>query len=187
MARVSTLVTLHLPDQMTIKPPLAGLEVTVPDRMELERTDRIARLVTEFIAQIDRSSGRERERAAALLIAHEMSLRSAERSLRWSARLGDRIPRERAERDLEVIKSTRMALLETLRAAAMDEEIDAARNYFGLLRKGSEWNSCCRAGTAWPGSTSQPGMAIVLDRVVLRLERAADKNQRLAREREFRR
>ena len=40
--------------------------------------------------------------------------------------------RERAERDLEVIQSTRKALLESLLAAAMDDEIDAARNYFGL-------------------------------------------------------
>ncbi|MBV8126359.1 MAG: hypothetical protein JO114_01695 [Planctomycetaceae bacterium] len=137
VGRVSTLVTLHLPDHLTIKPSLAGLELTVPDRMELERADRIARQITEFIAQIDRSSGRDRERATALLIAHEMSLRSAERSLRWSARVGDRTRQERAERDLEVIQSTRKALLETLRAAAMDDEIDAARNYFGLATKSS--------------------------------------------------
>lgn len=137
VGRVSTLVTLHLPDHLTIKPSLAGLELTVPDRMELERADRIARQITEFIARIDRSSGRDRERATSLLIAHEMSLRSAERSLRWSARVDDRTRKERAERDLEVIGSTRKALLETLRAAAMDDEIDAARNYFGLATKSS--------------------------------------------------
>jgi len=137
VGRVSTLVTLHLPDHLAIKPSLAGLELTVPDRMELERADRIARQITEFIAQIDRSSGRDRERATSLLIAHEMSLRSAERSLRWSARVGDRTRKERAERDLEVIQSTRKALFETLRAAAMDDEIDAAQNYFGLATKSS--------------------------------------------------
>jgi len=135
VGRVSTLVTLHLPDHLTIKPSLAGMELTVPDRMELERADRIARQINEFIAQIDRSSGRDRERATSLLIAHEMSLRSAERSLRWSARVGDRTRKARAEFDLEVIQSTRKALLETLRAAAMDDEIDAAQNYFGLSRK----------------------------------------------------
>ena len=137
VGRVSTLVTLYLPDHLTIKPSLAGLELTVPDRMELERADRIARQITEFIAQIDRSSGRDRERATSLLIAHEMSLRSAERSLRWSARVGDRTRKERAERDLEVIQSTRKALFETLRAAAMDDEIDAAQNYFGFATKSS--------------------------------------------------
>jgi hypothetical protein len=49
--------------------------------------------------------------------------------------VGDRTRRERAERDLEVIQSTRKALLEPLRAAAMDDEIDAARNYFGLSQE----------------------------------------------------
>ncbi len=83
LGRVSTLVTLHLPDQLAIKPLLAGLELTVPDRMELERADRIRQQINEFIPHIDRSSGRDRERATSLLIAHEMALRSAERSLRW--------------------------------------------------------------------------------------------------------
>ena len=109
----------------------------MPDRVELERADRIGRQINEFIGQIDRSSGRDRERATSLLIAYEISLRSAERSLRWSARVGDRARKERAERDLEMIQSTRKALLETVRGAAMDEEIDAARNYFGLPRNTS--------------------------------------------------
>ena len=135
VGRVSTLVTLHLPDHLTIKPSLTGLELTVPDRMELERADRIARQLTEFLAQIDRSSGRDRERVTSLLIAHEITLRSAESSLRWSARLGEQTRKERAERDLEVIRSSRKALLESLRSAAMDEEIDAAQNYFGMPRK----------------------------------------------------
>jgi hypothetical protein len=125
-------VTLHLPDQLAIKPSLAGLELTVPDRVDLERADRLARQITEFIAQIDRGSGRDRERAASLLIVHEMALRSAERSLRWSVRVGDRTRKEPAERDLEVIQSSRKALLESLRAAALDDEIDAAQSYLGL-------------------------------------------------------
>jgi len=132
VGRVSTLVTLHLPDQLAIKPSLAGLELTVPDRVDLERADRLARQITEFIAQIDRGSGRDRERAASLLIVHEMALRSAERSLRWSVRVGDRTRKEPAERDLEVIQSSRKALLESLRAAALDDEIDAAQSYLGL-------------------------------------------------------
>ena len=57
--------------------------------------------------------------------------------VKMDARVGDRTRKERAERDLEVIQSTRKALLETLRAAAMDDEIDAAQNYFGLAAKSS--------------------------------------------------
>jgi hypothetical protein len=64
-----------------------------------------------------------------------MALRSAERSLRWSARQGDRSRKDRAERDLEVIQSTRKAVLESLRAAALDDEIEAAQCYLGLSSK----------------------------------------------------
>ncbi len=63
VGRVSTLVTLHLPDHLSIRPSIAGLDLTVPDRMDLERADRIARQLSEFIARIDRSSGRDREHA----------------------------------------------------------------------------------------------------------------------------
>ena len=129
--RVSTLLTVHLPDGLAIKPSPAGLELSAPDRIALERADRISRQITEFIAQMDRSSGRDRERVASLLIAHELALRTAERSLRWNARRGDPARKERAERDLEVIQSTRKAVLESLRAAALEDEIEAAQSYLG--------------------------------------------------------
>ncbi len=48
------------------------------------------------------------------------------------ARVGNRTRKERAERDLEVIQSMRKALLESLLAAAMDDEIEATHNYFGV-------------------------------------------------------
>ena len=66
-----------------------------------------------------------------LLISHELALRTAERSLRWNARRGDPARKERAERDLEVIQSTRKAVIESLRAAALEDEIDAAQSYLG--------------------------------------------------------
>jgi hypothetical protein len=129
--RSSAIVRVHLPETLSAGQPPGGMELTGPDRVDLERADRIVRQVSEFIAQMDRGSGRDRERVASLLIAHEMELRSAERSLRWNARGGDRGRRERAQRDLEVIRSTRKALAETLRAAALDEELEAAENYLG--------------------------------------------------------
>ena len=129
--RVSTLVTVHLPDGLTIKPSPPDLEPAAPDRVALERADQISRQITEFIAQMDRSSGRDRERVASLLISHDLALRAAERSLRWSERQGDPARKERAERDLQVIQSTRKAVLESLRAAAMDDEIEAAQSYLG--------------------------------------------------------
>jgi hypothetical protein len=134
--RVSAVATLHLPNEMMTKPRLAGLELTSPDRVELERADRIARQLAAFLVQIDRSSGRDRERVAALLVEHEMSLRRAETAIRRIARGSDRTQKVHAELDLGVIRSSRTALSESFRAAGMSAEIDAAWNYFGLPRKG---------------------------------------------------
>jgi hypothetical protein len=136
--RVPTLVTVHLPEELAIKPRAPGLELTAADRMELERADRIARQITEFGAQIDRRSGRDRERITSLLISHEMVLRGAERSLKWHGRQADRTRPERAERDLDLMRTTRKAVLESLRAAALDDVIEAAQDYLGLAKKSPE-------------------------------------------------
>ena len=44
---------------------------------------------------------------------------------------GDAARKERAERDLEVIQSTRKAVLENVRAAALEDELQAAISYLG--------------------------------------------------------
>jgi hypothetical protein len=129
--RVSTLVTLRLPEDVEIRPSIGGLDLTAADRVELERADRIARQIAEFVGQISRSSGSDRQRIVPLLIAHELALRSAERSLRWNARSGESSRKERAERDLELIRSTRKALTEMLRASGMDDEIARAQLALG--------------------------------------------------------
>jgi hypothetical protein len=129
--RVSTLVTLRLPEGIEIRPAIGGLDLTAADRVELERADRIARQIAESLGQIDRSSGSDRQRIVPLLIAHELALRSADRSLRWSARAGENVRKERADRDLELIRSARKALAETLRASGMDDEIARAQAAVG--------------------------------------------------------
>ncbi len=131
VGQCSTLLALHLPPNMTARSAFTGLELTTPDRAMLERADRIAQQLTEFVARIDRSSGRDRQRALSLLISHEMALRDAERSLRWNDRRGDRACTEQASRDLEIIATSRKTLQENLRAAALDDEIEAADAYFG--------------------------------------------------------
>ena len=90
--------------------------------------------------------------------------------------------KERAERDLEVIQSTRKALLDNFRRRHEDRcGPELLWTDHEILR----WDPRCRAGTGWLGSTPQPGPALVLDRAVLRLQReAADENQRLVRERD---
>jgi hypothetical protein len=136
--RVPTLVTIHLAEELAIKPSAPGLEPTVADRMDLERGDRISRQITELSSQIDRRSGRDRERITALLISHEMALRGAEESLRWNGRQSDRARWARVERDLELIRTARKAVLETLRAAALEDVIETAQDYLGLAKKPPE-------------------------------------------------
>ncbi|MBV8488461.1 MAG: hypothetical protein JO161_09295, partial [Planctomycetaceae bacterium] len=137
VGRCSTLLTLHLPPNMIARSAFAGLELTTPDRAMLERADLIAQQLTDFAARIDRSSGRDRQRALALLISHELALRDVERSLRWNDRRGDRACKEQAGRDLEIIATSRKTLQENLRAAALDDEIEAADAYFGAPPKAS--------------------------------------------------
>jgi transcriptional regulator with XRE-family HTH domain len=105
---------------------LLGCNARLQVFRRLRRADRIARRLTDFIGQMDRSSGRDRERAASLLIGHELSLRSAEHSLQFNTRSGDRSRKERVARNLEVIQSARKAVVEALRTAALDDEIEAA-------------------------------------------------------------
>jgi hypothetical protein len=135
VGRCSTLLTLYLPPNMTAQSAFAGLEQSSPDRVELERADRLAQQLTDFVARIDRSSGRDRQRALGLLISHEMALRDVERSLRWNARRGDRARRGQADRGLEILEAARRTLRENLGAAALDDEIDAAGAYFGAASK----------------------------------------------------
>jgi hypothetical protein len=130
--RFPALVAIRLPDGLGARPASAEMEITAADRLVLDRADRIVRQVNEFITQMDRGSGRDREKVASLLIAHELNLRTAERSLRWSSRHLSADRRDRAERDLAVIDSARKAMIENLRAAALDDEIAAAHSYLGL-------------------------------------------------------
>jgi hypothetical protein len=130
-------MTASLPVGLTFNPLGEGLEALVPERFELERAYRIARQISEFVGQIDRRSARDRERIVSLVIAHELSLRSAERSLKWATRGGDGTHGERVQRDLEMIQSARKALTESLRAAKLEKEIESAQLALGVLQTGT--------------------------------------------------
>jgi hypothetical protein len=126
---VSTLVTVHHPGELAIKPSLAGLEPASPGRLDLERASRIARQISDLLGQIDRASGRDRERISSLLASHESLLRAAERSLKQSQARATGNRGARAEHDLEVIQEARRELAQSLRAAGFDKEAeDPKRN-----------------------------------------------------------
>ncbi|WP_337174201.1 hypothetical protein [Paludisphaera sp.] len=130
--RAPALVTVHAPPEATVLSTLGGLEGAGPERIHLERADRIAARALDLVAEMDRGSGRDRARLVALLIDHESTLREAEHALLAASRGPDRARRERATRDLEVVKTARDQLAESLRAAGMEEAIAWAREALGL-------------------------------------------------------
>ena len=133
--RVPTLVTLCLPSNLAVDTSQDELDITTADRMELERADRIAVQIKDFMNQMDRRSGRDRQRVTTLLVAHELALRSAERSVRWSARQGLSSRRPRVDRSLEYIRTSREVVLEAVRANALDDEIETAQYSLGLTAR----------------------------------------------------
>jgi len=109
------------------------------EHADQERSDRIAQRITEFLAEIDRGSGRDRERLTSMLISHELALRTVEHALKAVSRRGvDRARRDRAARELEVVKASRAAVLEAVRSVGLEEQIEAARVYLGLSAGSSE-------------------------------------------------
>jgi hypothetical protein len=128
---VPTLVTVHHPVELTIKPSLAGLEPASSGRLDLERALQIARQISELLAQIDRASGRDRERIGALLANHESLLRAAERSLKQSQARATGNRGGRADRDLEVIQAARREVAQSLRAAGFDKEAEELKKTAG--------------------------------------------------------
>lgn len=131
--RVPALVSVYAPAQAVVRSTLGGLEAAGPERIELDRADRIARRALDLVADMDRASGRDRGRLVSLLIDHESTLREAEHALLSATRSPDRTRRDRAARDLEVVKSARIQLSESLRSTGMEEPIAWARRSLGLV------------------------------------------------------
>ncbi|AMV37126.1 hypothetical protein [Planctomyces sp. SH-PL62] len=135
--RTPTLVVLHLPADEAIDASSLGLEAVGPERQQLERADRVARQVVDLIAEMDRGSGRDRGRLVSLLIEHESALRGAERALLAASRSADRGRRDRAARDLDVIKGSRLQLVEALHSTGLEEPVADALTYLGLQAEGA--------------------------------------------------
>ena len=135
-----SVMTVHLPPGARIRLSPSGLETAGPERLDLERAGWIGRRTTELLAEMDRGSGRDRQRLTSLLIEHELALRSAERALQTLARSADRARRDQAARELELVQTSRNSMDEAVRSAGLSERIEAARVYLGLAQRveGSE-------------------------------------------------
>jgi hypothetical protein len=100
-------------------------------RLEMARAEGIARAISDFLVNLDRSSGRDHERLVSWLINQEMALRSAERSAQWSEWGRTRLPNDGAHADLEMIRSARAAIVETIQGAGLTEDLASAQSYLG--------------------------------------------------------
>ncbi|MDG3005745.1 hypothetical protein [Paludisphaera mucosa] len=183
--RTSALVSVYVPTDMAVKPSIGGLEAVGAERIQLDRADRVAQRVFDLIAEMDRGSGRDRARLVALLIDHESALREAEHALLAASRSADRARRDRAARDLEVVKASRLQMVEALRSTGLEEPIAAARDYLGLERP-----TGVEAGAAVPQQTDRervrrlgrpaffagtsPGLADAPARLAVEADRAAE-------------
>ncbi len=74
-------------------------------RLEMARSDWLARCVGDLVAKIDRSSGRDHEKLVSLLINHEMALRSAHRSIQALNPAPTKVEKSRIDNDFALIRS----------------------------------------------------------------------------------
>jgi hypothetical protein len=117
---------------------LGALQPVAPYRFELARADRLGRAISDLVGTIDRSSGRDHEKLISLLINHEMALRDAERSIRWSDPAERERPTSRLDREKSLIESARRDRTEILRRAGLEDDLASAQSYLGLSVKGAE-------------------------------------------------
>ena len=126
----TNLVTIYAPPAFSVEGDVAGLRTTSMARLEMARADWLARSINEFIARFDRSSNRDHEKLVPMLIAHEMYLRSAQRS-QASDRPAVRAETLRAGRGPEWIEAARAARSEALSKAGLEQDLAAANRYLG--------------------------------------------------------
>jgi hypothetical protein len=131
----TTLVTVYVPDDFSLLPnAIEGLDTTTMPRLELARAERMAGSVSELIARFDRSSGRDHERLVALLINHELALRSAQRSLQSKFLSRARPQNMDVQNEIAAIRAARETRDETVRRAGLASDLESARIYIGEAR-----------------------------------------------------
>jgi hypothetical protein len=100
-------------------------------QLEMARAERFARSIGELVARIDRSSGRDHEKLVALLINHEMALRSSDRSVQANDPRKTKASSGRFGQDSAPVRSAKSARLETIRRAGLEADLASAQRYLG--------------------------------------------------------
>jgi hypothetical protein len=126
----TTLVTVHVPAQFTLKSDLADLRPSAIARLEMARADWVARSIDDILPKIDRGSNRDHQRLVTMLIGHEMHLKSAQRS--EDAGLSSlRADDERVASAPPWLQAARAARSDAVRKAGLTQDLAIANRYFG--------------------------------------------------------
>jgi hypothetical protein len=126
-----TLVAVYTPPQLMIQGDSGGLEPTAMARIEMARADWLAGSISDLVAKIDRSSGRDHEKLVSLLVNHEMALRSAARSDRRGVPEAA-VPRiGRSGPSAEKIRAARAATVDATRRAGLGADLASVQWYLG--------------------------------------------------------
>ncbi len=115
----TSLVTVYVPEEHSLGGDVGGLRPTSMARLEMARADWLLRSVNEFVPRIDRGSNRDHQRLVAMLIGHEMRLRSAATSERRALLAGDAGP-DRAGESPGPIQAARAVRGDAIRRAALE-------------------------------------------------------------------
>ena len=128
----SSVVSIYAPDPLILSDiDHGGLEPAGMARVEIARADWISRSIGELVSRFDRSSGRDHEKLVAMLISHEMALRSAQRSIQWADTGINPGETNRPAREKELIPMARATRDEIIRRAMLEDDLTAARVYWG--------------------------------------------------------
>ncbi len=129
---VPTLISVRASESMAVQSLAESLEPITLDRLALERASGLERRTIEALDQFDRGSLRDRENLVSALVAFELLLRGAERSVIWNLSGVPGARDERLNRVREGVKETRAALARKIEAAGLQEFLEQARVHAGL-------------------------------------------------------
>ena len=129
-ATATSLVTVYVPAERSLEGDAGGLRPTSMARLEMARADWLLRSVNEFVPRIDRSSNRDHQKLVAMLIGHEMRLRSAARSEQRTILASDPEP-EGAGGSSSWIQVARAGREDAGRRAALEQDLAIANRYLG--------------------------------------------------------
>jgi hypothetical protein len=126
----TSLVTVYVPAEHSLGGEFGGLRSTSMARLEMVRADWLLQSVNDFVPRIDRGSNRDHQKLVAMLIGHEMRLRSAARSEQRTLLAGD-AEAPGAGGSPSWIQAARAGREDAARRAALEQDLAIANRYLG--------------------------------------------------------